>query len=217
MELFALIQRLHETPHEYLEVVSPRYLNALLDGYGAVDSRIVRVMRIVDDPLSSSPWPLGPVASLNACARVYLAEPNLERGVAILLKRFKEVLQTLPDKNPVRGAGAGRRFVDLVAEAVRQGPATVFSVFGEATPSWVYHYSIGFDLAFAEFDAEGARADREQIAQFTQWLQRQYSWEVSVPWHRLMRVYEGESLHGLNSFVRSWDEFVASPEGAGLR
>lgn len=212
MELFTLIQRLRETPQEYLEVVSPRYLNAFLDGYGAIDTRITQVMRIVDDPLGSSPWPIGPVASLNACSRVYLTEPNLTHGVATLLKKFEEVLWTLPDKNPVHGAVAGRHFVDLVAEAVKEGPATVFSIFGEPTPFWAFHYSVGFHLAFDEFDFRAAKADRERLARFSQWLPRQYSWELSVPWHRLLRVYEGGGLGALEAFVRLWEKFIASPE-----
>lgn len=212
MDLFTLIQRLGKAPKEFLEVVSPRYLNALLNGYGAIDSRIMHVMGIVDDPLAPSPWPLGPVASLNACSRVYLAEPNLDRGVAILLEKFEEVLRSCPDKEPVRGGFAGRRFADVVAEVVKQGRPAL--LFGEPTPSWVFHYSVGFNLAFEEFDSPAAKADRERIARFSHWLSRQYSWEVSVPWHRLIRIYEGGALQGLEAFVRLWDQFIVSPEEA---
>ncbi len=211
MDLLTLIQRLRTTPREFLEVVSPRYLNALLNGYGAIDSRIMHVMRIVDDPLAS-PWPCGPVASLNACSRVYLAEPSLDRGVAILLDKFEEVLGSYPEKKPVTGGLAGRRFADVVAEVVKQGRPAL--LFGEPTPSWVFHYSVGFHLAFDEFDSRAAKNDREQLARFSQWLPRQYSWELSVPWHRLLRIYEGGALHSLEAFVRCWEEFIASPEEA---
>lgn len=132
----------------------------------------------------------------------------------MILEKFESVFRTWPDKEPGKGGFAGRRFADVVTEFVRQGRPAL--LFGEPTPSALFHYSVGFNLAFEEFDSEAAKAEREQLARFSQWLQRQYGWEVSVPWHRLIRIYEGGSLRGLEGFVRLWDEFVASPEEAGL-
>lgn len=209
MELLTLIQKLQKAPVEFLEEVSPIHLGALLDGYGAIDSRILFVRGAIDDPLSPSPWPVGPQASLNVFSRIYLAEPDLGRGVATILEKLESVLRTWPDKEPVKGGFAGRRFADVVAEFVRQGRPAL--LFGEPTPSMLFHYSVGFNLAFEEFDSEAAKAEREQLARFSQWLQRQYGWDVSVPWHRLIRIYEGRSLRGLEAFVRLWDEFVATP------
>lgn len=122
MDLVTLIQQLRKAPQEFLEVVSPIFLEALLNGYGAIDSRIMYVMRIVDDPSAPSPWPVGPVASLDACSRVYLAEPDLARGVEMLLDKFEEVLRTWPgNKELLKGGFAGRCFPEVVAEFVRQG------------------------------------------------------------------------------------------------
>ncbi len=131
----------------------------------------------------------------------------------MLLEKFEEVLQTWPDEEPAKGVFARRRFPEVVAEFVKQGrEALLFG--GEQTPSWLFHFSVGFNLAFEELDPNAARAEREQLARFSKWLHRQYSWEVSVPWHRLIRVYEGGTVRGLEAFVRLWDEFVASPDEA---
>ena len=215
MELFTLIQRLREAPQEFLEVVSPLYLNALLDGYGSVDSRILHAMRVVDDPVSLSPWPLGPVASLDACSRVYLVEPDLRRGVAVLLEKFEEVLRSSPGKDPIFGGFAGRRFVDLVADVIKQGRPGM--LFGELTPSSMFHYSMGFNLASEEFDPAAAKSEREQLERFAWWLSRLNGWEICVPWHRMIRVYEGAWREGLEAFVRLWDRFLLSPEEAARR
>lgn len=207
MELLTLIQRLRQAPQEFLEVVSPLYLDALLNGYGAIDSRIMYVMRKLDDPLSSSPWPRGPRASLSVFSRVYLAEPELERGVAVLLERFEGLFRTWPDKDLVRGGAAGRSFADVLAEVVKQGRPAL--LFGEPTPLYAFHYSVGFNLAFEELEPAAAAAERSQFARFSRWLQHQYDWDVTVPWHRLIRIYEGPGLQGLEAFVRLWDEFTA--------
>ncbi len=211
MDLLTLIQRLRQTPHEFLEEVSPIHLNSLFHGYGAIDNRILEIMQTFDYPLSSPPWPLGPCVSISVCSRVYLVEPDLARGVALLLEKFEEVLRTWPDKEPAEGGFAGRGFVEVVAEFVKQGRPGLLCG-REQTPSWLFHFSAGFNLAFEELDARAAKAERDQIARFSHWLQREYSWNVSVPWHRLLHVYEGGGLGALEAFVCLWERFIVSPK-----
>jgi hypothetical protein len=200
MDLLNVVGQLRETPEKFLESVSPVYLDALIHGYGTVDRRAFGMLQALS-------LPVGPTASLGVCTRMYLAEPDATRGVAILLEKFENFLRASPREEPVRQSFAGRSFASVVGEVVKkQRPALLFR---EPTVSWVFHFSVGFNLAFEEVDSGAARADREQLACFGEWLQRRYGWQASVPWHRLIRVYEGEDFQGLTSFVRLWDEFVA--------
>jgi hypothetical protein len=201
MKLLGLIVELRERPQRFLEVVSPIYLDALLHGYSAVDLRASRMKRAVD-------LLEGSASSLSVCSRMYLAEQDPAKGVEVLLEKFEAVLRAPADEGPVRGVFAGRQFASVVAEVVNQGRPGL--AFGEPTLSWVYHFSVGFDLAFGEEDLEAADADRRQLMRFSEWLSRRYGSKAVVPWHRLLRVHEGEALRGLKAFVGLWDQFVAT-------
>lgn len=201
MNLLEVIVGLRKRPERFLEIVSPIYLDALLHGYSAVDDRASRMKRAVDIMDGST-------SSLSVCSRMYLAELDPVKGVDVLLEKFETVLRAPADETLVRGVFTGRQFASVVAEVVNQGRPAL--AFGEPTLSWVHHFSVGFDLAFADDDPEAADADRRQLVRFSEWLSRRYGSNAVVPWHRLLRVYEGEDLRDLKAFVDLWDQFVAT-------
>ena len=86
---------------------------------------------------------------------------------------------------------------------------------GELTLDWLYNFMLGARAADEDYFPGRAAHRNPQYTRFERWLQGRYECPDAA-WHRILRVYGGPGLDGLELFFELWDEFLVE-EGELLR
>jgi hypothetical protein len=78
---------------------------------------------------------------------------------------------------------------------------------GELTLDWLYNFMLGARAADEDCFPGRAAHRNPQYTRFERWLQDRYECPDAA-WHRILRVYGGPGLDGLELFFELWDEFL---------
>lgn len=198
MGLSLFLASLRQDPAKVVDYVSPVCLAPVLYGYGEIDETVFDVVHGVSGAFA------GP-DQMSVFSRAHLAFPDEVAGFDAVLNALERYCaEHNMGHEPRAGVHAPADVVAWVRHAVDQGrPALVLA---EPTVSWLAHYVRGFLAAREAIDPRAGRADREQFDHFEQWLRARNPEFPRAPWHRIVRAFDGESLHGIKAFLREWDE-----------
>ncbi len=203
MDILSLIRDMQAAPDKHITPVDPISLGAFLHGYMAANpapwtayDRLLERLR-------------GPDAA-DAATRVYLLERDDEKAVSLLLSHLEELLAAEENRVVPEDAGTFEAWAPVVIEGIRQGRPGMF--LGECTVMWLCNYVRGFHAGLHAADAAAARRQEGELEEFERWLQDRYD-EPSAPWYKILRVFGGPGLRGLNKLVQTWDEWKSAKRG----
>lgn len=195
----AFVQAVRDDPERFVEPVDPIYLGAFISGAieanFALRARIRTLLDVLPGPSGASPW-----------SRAYLLHQPAE-AVRTLLDALVEATA---EDGFEPGHSASGSCIDAVRDAVGQGRWGL--ALGQPSVLWLSNYIRGFHTALRCWLPDRAEAEEQRLAAFESWLAARYG-ERPIPWHRLLRVFEGEGLSGVERFVELWgawqDELAA--------
>jgi hypothetical protein len=198
MNVRALLQTLRTDPKRYLECPCPESLGAFLGGYVCVDDSLGLAWKFATDTDRLD----GP-AEMGLFSRAYLSFEDTSEGMVRVLQLLEEVLPVGPI-SPLPGPHAHRSFPPLVMEAFDQRRLGL--VLREPTISCLFHTYQGHLVGTEAIAPQEAGAQQHTLRAFEAWLREEYE-HPHAGWHRILRVYGGESLAGVQKFVELWREF----------
>lgn len=176
---------------DHVEPCDPIYMWAFFTGCVEANAALRAPIRSLLDDV---PGPSG----AEAWSRAYLLYAPGE-AVRIVLNRL---CQTTIEDDFEPGPSAWTSPVPAVIDAVGQGRWGL--VLGECSVLWLANHLRGFHAALERWLPDRARTERERLQAFESWLAARYG-QGPVPWHRLLRVFEGEGPSGVEKFVELWE------------
>lgn len=189
MDFTTLVGTVRRDPEGYLTELHPMALEGLLSGYSCVDGRVsellVQLSAEMGEPQSTAP----------VFMKVHLTLDD-RSAIDAVLGRIQQRLTTLPI-GPVRDCGAR----SLVLRAIREGRPGM--ILGEPTVSWLANFLNGYLLALDHADPDAAARERDAMTAFAARVNERYG-TATVPWWKLLRVFEGPCESGLRAFASYW-------------
>jgi hypothetical protein len=197
MQLREFVQTVRKDPAAFIEPVDPKYLSALLSGYKAVNGALRAPLQKLAERYADR------YSGVDICWIAYLHFPPPQRGVDWVLQE----LDVLLEKEEVpfeEGPWARERCMDPILDAIKQGRPGM--MLGEPSVFWLASYTRGFMTALCSCDPGRAKAEQAELDGFEAWLQEELA-EPGVPWHRLIRAFDGGCQEGVGRFAWRWDKW----------
>ncbi|MCP4806650.1 MAG: hypothetical protein GY913_29180 [Proteobacteria bacterium] len=185
-----LIRDLRDSPHDFMDMKAPQYLDATLRGYAQIDSGFRAVMTAVDARVRKE---RGVRIAASAGVILEATELDLGRGYALLLKAVAQS----------RGAGAP---VDPVRRTL---PALLPAMAGARAQ--IHPHRIGDARPFVQgamraFDDAGidVTEDLERLATYEKWLQGRF--HIPGRWDRIIDMLDLGKGKAVPFFVRTFQQ-----------
>lgn len=206
MNIVELLADMQGSPEKYIFPVDCMALGAYLHGYRMANPVHFTAYQILSNELQGSD---------NTCAAtaMYLREPSDVKGVALLVHGLQQLLQDPENRVPPTDCHVDDAWAPSILDGIRQGRPAMY--LGESNVFWLNNYVNGFLAGLRARNPVAAEEQERELADFERYLQRYFK-KPGIQWYKLLRIYGGVYINGLNKFAKMWDEWKASCQSPGV-
>jgi hypothetical protein len=194
-DLLSLLDAIEKSPGTRLEHFTAYALDQVVSGFRAADVSCAAVMDELHAHLASDR--LGEMSPL---VRIHLDHRNFEDGARAGLSLLRKVASKLA-RPPAPAVMAEQHCVSLLVDAIEQRRSALF--LSEPSVVCLFHFLGGYFAAMEQFEPAVSTHQQQEVVGFEHWIGEAYS-EQGSPWQRVLSVYEGPGLSGLEAFARHW-------------
>lgn len=206
MSLTEILLAIRKEPEAYFRPVDCVALEAFIRGYMATNAKLWTAFQLLSEELAGQ-------TTWDATTIMFLREPDDHKAVIRVLDGLIQTLATSEHIPPPPDLHLDDAWAPSILDGIRQGRPGMY--LGESNVFWLNNYVNGFLAGLRARNPVAAEEQERELADFERYLQRYFK-KPGIQWYKLIRIYGGVYIDGLNEFAKRWDEWKASCQSPGV-